>query len=383
VAIVTPVLWLCGPSGVGKTTVAWEIYSQLADAGVDVGYVDIDQLGMCFPEPASDPGRYRIQAQNLGAVAAGFRAAGARCVVVSGVVDPIRGVHVDKLPNIAATLCRLRVDADELARRLIERHGDSGMVAEALTEAEALDASDFSNLCIDTTDLPIAEVVRLVRERTTDWRSLSGPSTPGGADGPADGADGSILWLCGPTGVGKSTVGFGLYMKHVLGSQIPGAFIDLDQIGFYLPAPTTVRVNHQMRARILADIWGTFRAAGAQCLTMVGPAEDEAAISAYAEALPTATLTVCRLHARRDVLTRRIMSREAGGSWAQPGDPLKGQPAAALWAVADKAVTDADALERAAIGDLRIDTDELTASEVAQAIIAGTRWPTPPVARSR
>src|SRR5215471_3813961 len=78
-----PVLWLCGPSGVGKTTVAWEIYTALAGAGTPAGYVDIDQLGICFPEPAGDRGRHRLQARNLNAVVGAFRAAGARCVVVS------------------------------------------------------------------------------------------------------------------------------------------------------------------------------------------------------------------------------------------------------------------------------------------------------------
>ncbi|HVB43053.1 MAG TPA: hypothetical protein VNF47_10165 [Streptosporangiaceae bacterium] len=88
-----PVLWLCGPAGVGKTTVGWEIYAQFAQAGVAVGYVDIDQLGNFYPDPAADPGRYRMQAGNLGAVVAAFQAAGARCVVVSGVVDPAHGVY--------------------------------------------------------------------------------------------------------------------------------------------------------------------------------------------------------------------------------------------------------------------------------------------------
>jgi adenylylsulfate kinase-like enzyme len=376
VAIVTPVLWLCGPSGVGKTTVAWEVYSQLLDAGVHVGFADIDQLGMCFPEPASDPGRYRIKAQNLGAVVAGFRAAGARCVVVSGVVDPVRGAYVDNLPNLVATMCRLRADPDELTRRLIARQGDGGMVASALAEADALDASDFSDLCIDTTALSVAEVVRLVGERITDGWTLTEPDASDEPAVPAERADGSILWLCGSTGVGKSTVGFDLYMKHVLGSQIPGAFLDLDQIGFYHLEPTTVRVNHQMRARILADIWGIFRAGGAQCLTLVGPAEDKASIRTYAEALPATKLKVCRLHAGRDELTRRVLSRGHGGSWAQPGDPLKGQPAAALAAVAERAATDADALERAAVGDLRVDTDAFTVGEVADAIVGQTGWPT-------
>ena len=35
-------------------------------------YVDIDQLGICYPELRSDPGRYRLKERNLSAVAANF-----------------------------------------------------------------------------------------------------------------------------------------------------------------------------------------------------------------------------------------------------------------------------------------------------------------------
>jgi adenylylsulfate kinase-like enzyme len=69
-----PVLWLCGPPGVGKSTVGWEIIAQLTEAGIEAGYIDIDQLGMCYPEPVADPGRHRMKAQNLGAVVANYRA---------------------------------------------------------------------------------------------------------------------------------------------------------------------------------------------------------------------------------------------------------------------------------------------------------------------
>lgn len=93
-----PVLWLCGPPGVGKTTVAWELYRQLTRSGVPAGCVDVDQLGICYPEPPGDPGRHRLQAANLAAVLPGYQAAGARCLVVSGVVDAAHGVHVERLP---------------------------------------------------------------------------------------------------------------------------------------------------------------------------------------------------------------------------------------------------------------------------------------------
>jgi broad-specificity NMP kinase len=373
----TPVLWVCGPAGVGKTTVAWEIYTGLVGSGVEVGYVDIDQLGMCFPAPESDPGRHRIAAENLNAVVAGYRTAGARAVIVSGVVDPGHGVHVDELSGIVLTTCRLRADAGDLRRRLTARQADPAYIARALAEAEALDAGDRNDLCIDTTGLPVDRVVALTRQRTAGWMDPTGTAAPGDAAErpPADAAAGPILWLCGPTGVGKSTVGFNLFLRHVLGTQISGAFVDLDQIGFYPPPSTAARADHRMRATILADMWRTFRAAGAECLTVVGPAGDATAIAEYARVLPAATITVCRLHAGPEELARRIVLRGRGGSWSQPGDPLKGQPGEFLAAVAEQAAADDAALERGSVGDLRVCTTERTVEEVADAIVAATGWP--------
>jgi adenylylsulfate kinase-like enzyme len=371
-----PVLWLCGPAGVGKTTAGWEIYSRLAQAGTEVGYVDVDQLGNFFPDPGSDPGRYRMQAENLGAVVAAFRAAGARRAIVSGVVDPAHGVYAETIPQAALTVCRLRVDADELQRRLAGREWPAELVAESLREAGAMDASDFADVCIDTSGLQVAEVARMVSEHAGRKPAVAGLSIPGRTGEPREteaGAAGPILWLCGATGVGKSTVGYAVFVRAARAGLV-GAYVDLDQIGFCSPAPPGDPSNHRVKARILAAVWQTFRAAGAQCLTMVGPAEDQAAVDLYAEALPAATIMACRLHARPDELTRRIMLRGQGSGWDQPGDPLNGQPAAHLLDVADKAAAEAGFLDRSAVGDLRIDTDGRTAQECVEALLAQSGW---------
>ena len=372
-----PVLWLCGPPGVGKTTVGWEIFSQLTRAGIETSYVDIDQLGMCYPEAASDPGRHRMKAQNLGSVVANFWAAGARCVVVSGVVDAARGVHVGMVPQAAVTVCRLRAGRDELRQRFAGRGGQIDAVEDVLREADAMDASDFAGVCVDTSALPVAEVARLVRERSGGWPVLTGPGRSSKAAEPgghaAATADGPILLLCGATGVGKSTAGFEVYLRD-LRAGFTAAFIDLDQIGFCRPAPPGGTGNHRVKACNLAALWRTYRAAGAQRLVVVGPVEDEGAVRAYAGALPSATIMLCRLHAGRDQLTGRIMRRGQDGSWAQPGDPLIGQSTAHLRRIAGQAAADADALERAAIGALRIDTDGRTVEEAADLIIAQTGW---------
>jgi adenylylsulfate kinase-like enzyme len=374
-----PVLWLCGPPGVGKSTVGWETFAQLTGAGIEVGYVDIDQLGICYPERASDPGRHRMKAQNLGAVVANYRAAGAKCVIVSGVVDPGRGLRADLAPLAALTVCRLRVGRDELKQRFLGRGGQPGMLEEVLSDADAMDASDFADVCVDISGLAVAEATRLVRERIGAWPRLMGPSRPHGAgrdEGPAAAAGGPILLLCGPTGVGKSAVGFDLY-RRTLRAGSTAAYVDLDQIGFCRPAPAGDPSNHRVKTRNLAAMWQTYRAAGAQCLVAVGPVENDAAAQAYAAALPRAAMTLCLLHAGAGELTRRIMLRGQGGSWPQPGDPLAGQPTAHLLRVAASAAADAEALQHAVTGALRIDTDRLTVAAAADAIAARTAWPRP------
>lgn len=117
-----PVLWLYGPSGVRKSTIAWEIFTRLPAEKGRIGYLDLDQLGMCYapptpqnwaPEPPLDHGRHRLQVRTLNAVLPNFAAAGARGVVVSGVVDARRGPDADLLTNAALTTLRLRASPEE------------------------------------------------------------------------------------------------------------------------------------------------------------------------------------------------------------------------------------------------------------------------------
>ena len=70
-----PVLWICGPAGVGKSTASWQLYTELANSGVHVAFADTDQLCMCYPAPAGDPGRQHVKALNAAAVIRNFRIA--------------------------------------------------------------------------------------------------------------------------------------------------------------------------------------------------------------------------------------------------------------------------------------------------------------------
>jgi predicted ABC-type ATPase len=382
-----PVLWITGPAGVGKSTVSWQLFTELAGSGTSAAFADADQLCMCYPARPDDPGRDRIRARNAGVVIRNARAAGARCVIVNGVVDPDVGVQRDLLAQAAVTVCRLRADRDEVVRRLTGRQpgGDGAagdLAAQVRADCDRMDASAWADVCVDTTGVPAAQVARLVRERCRDWPGFGAAAEPPGAapagpaSSPAQAPGGRVLLLCGPTGVGKSTIGFQLYLR-CLGAGHTAGYLDLDQIGFLSPSPDDDPRHHELKARNLAGIWPTYHAAGASHLVLAGPVDSQAALRAYAAALPAAQITVCRLHSGPAELRRRIMTRGQGGSWPQPGDPLRGQPVSYLSRVADQTAADAQVLEHTALDALRIDTTERTAGEAADLIATMTGWPGP------
>src|SRR5215470_4777969 len=86
-------------------------------------------------------------------------------------------------------------------------------------------------------------------------------------------------------------------------------YVDLEQVGFACPAEADELRRHRLKARNLAAIWQTYHAEAARHVVATGEVQDEAAFRRYADALPAATITLCRLHAERAELTRRILSR--------------------------------------------------------------------------
>jgi adenylylsulfate kinase-like enzyme len=367
-----PVLWLCGPPGVGKTAVAWEVYRRLLDTGVAAAYVDADQVGICSPDHVDDPARHALKAPNVGALRTNYADAGAGCLIVSGTADPRHGPDTAGLGGGAITVCRLRADAGALLVRLGGRRGWVVEPNAVVRDVEAFDRSTFTGWCIDTTELAVDQVADDVLARIGELprhragvRRHTMPADRAGSD-PAGGA---VLWLCGPTGVGKSTVGFALYLA-VLRSGVDAAYVDLDQVGFF----GTASIEHDLRARNLAALWTNFRTEGANALVVVGPVAATSDVDGYERLLPAATFTLCRLHAGEAELTARMLTRRDGGSWAQPGDPLRGRSTQELLDLAARSVADGQPLERLGVG-LRFAVDGLAIDDVVARILTQTGWP--------
>ncbi len=188
------------------------------------------------------------------------------------------------------------------------------------------------------------------------------------APSPAVGADGDALLVCGATGVGKSEAAFAVFVREVQAGAT-AAYLDLDQLAFLSQPPAGDPGSHLFKARNLAAIWRTYHAIGARRLVLSGPVPDERAAAIYADALPAARITLCRLHAGPAALAHRISLRGQGrNSWPQPGDPRTGLPEDQLRLAAAASAAEADALERSGLGDLRIDTSARTSDEVTDLI---------------
>ena len=386
-----PVLWLCGPAGVGKSTVSWQLFTELTAAGVRAAFADTDQFCMCYPAPAGDPGRQHLKALNVGSVIPSLAMSGAQCLIANGVLDAA-GLRTELLPAADVTICRLRARGEEVERRFAVRHspydeGDlAGMRQQTRDEVLVMDRSSFADATVDTTGVPAAEVAAAVRAACPDWPGFAGdlPEPPNRPDAPDVAAcsqdqdhrpvGGQVLLITGPTGVGKSTIGFPCYLS-CLGAGVTAGYLDLDQLGFLRPGDPRDPGNHRLKARNLGTIWRNYRDAGATHLVAVGPMSTEADVRLYAEALPGASVTLVRLRAEPDDLRQRIASRGAGGSWPQPGDPLAGQSPEFLAAVAAETIRDGHALDRSGLGALTVDTTGLAVAESAALLCSAAGWP--------
>ncbi len=180
-----PILWLHGPDAVGKTNVAWEIFTRLADAEVPAAYLDTDNLGFCSPSFADEA---RLIELNLASMWPNFLAAGARCMVVAGFLVTVeqRRRFEAAIPDGELTLCRLQARPETLASRILRRGqidglGTDGAVStlslEGLTylseRAAAfgakLGADDIADFAVDTDDLSVPALARAVLEHAHGW----------------------------------------------------------------------------------------------------------------------------------------------------------------------------------------------------------------------
>lgn len=123
----TDTLLLTGTVGAGKTTTADAVGALLRSAGLPHAVIDLDALRRGWPAPDDDPWGSRVERANLAAVAANYRAAGARRLVLAGVLEERSALPAyEEAVGGPIVVCRLRVGLDRVRARLLARHAPGG-----------------------------------------------------------------------------------------------------------------------------------------------------------------------------------------------------------------------------------------------------------------
>lgn len=154
-------LVISGPPGVGKTTVAWRVFSRCAEQGLAPAMADLDLLGAAWPAPADDQFQHRLKARNLASVWANFHTTGSRRLIVAAVIETVEERDLLRAAVGADLfLCRLTAADSTLADRIHGRGREFGadlpkLVRRAAELSLQLSENDHSDLVLDTDDRPV------------------------------------------------------------------------------------------------------------------------------------------------------------------------------------------------------------------------------------
>lgn len=217
-----PVLWLYGPSGAGKTTTARAIYTRLSEEDVPVAWVDLDQLALMHPAP-----RW-VRPAHLAGVTAVFRAAGAGCLVVSGIGEDAAIVAecAEGIPGASLTVARLRVEREVLRERFLARGWRPDLLEDALSDADAYDEAGFGDVLVEG-GAPVDEVAR---KASAGWPGIVAGTGPVPEESDVDTAWPRIrvTWF---TKDSPELAPGGWALFESARAKEPAAYVDLTQLG--------------------------------------------------------------------------------------------------------------------------------------------------------
>jgi len=172
----TRVLVVTGPCGVGKTSVMRAIGGLLAVAGVPHALVDVDALREAFPAPPNDRFNEGLGQRNLSAVAANYRAAGARHLILADIVET-RG-QIDNyraaVPDSDIQIIRLLASQGTIERRLARRESGDDLAWHCFRAAELSaqwQRAPVEDFLVETDEKAIAAVAAEILAQA-GWRPV-------------------------------------------------------------------------------------------------------------------------------------------------------------------------------------------------------------------
>jgi hypothetical protein len=160
------VLLITGPSGVGKSAVAFEMHHQLKNRGISHVVIEGDVLDLCFPAPTTDPLKVGLTEANLSALWKSYREHGYTRMIMTGVFADLESDLHWIRRGLAApariTAIRLEASEDNRCRRLASREIGSGYESHVASSNRAAiliaQCAGQNTVNISTDDLSVAEI---------------------------------------------------------------------------------------------------------------------------------------------------------------------------------------------------------------------------------
>ncbi|WP_328471756.1 adenylyl-sulfate kinase [Actinoplanes sp. NBC_00393] len=161
-------LLITGTVGSGKTSAAEALGDLLAAQGIPHAVLDVDWLRRAWPAPPGDPFNGAITLRNLRAVAANFVEAGARRLILAGVIESRaeRASYQDAL-GVPLQVCRLHVGLPVVRERLRRRNPDEPWFLDRAAELDhILTREKLEDILIDATSGTPTDVAAAVYKAT-------------------------------------------------------------------------------------------------------------------------------------------------------------------------------------------------------------------------
>ena len=173
-----PLLLITGTVGVGKSSVADEVFEILKAQSKPLALINLDELGYACPTPQDDPFHIRLRLKNLASVWPNYYEAGVRALIIPYVIgsNDVLGRFREAIPNAETFVIRLDARQPVLEERIRNRPmggDDEWHIKRAAELAAILDQAHVENATIDTDDKTIIEVAQ---EVITKWAALKSVS---------------------------------------------------------------------------------------------------------------------------------------------------------------------------------------------------------------
>jgi len=368
------VIWICGVPASGKSVTAWGVFQRLALDGLAVAHVDIDQLGMLYPERANDQGRFRLKDDALAALMPNFADFGIDVVVVSGVVDVElvrRRRAVEGRLTGDVTFCVLSPGEQALRTRLLDRGWDEDEITEVLAEADTLATSQFGQTVLDTSEASVPEVVvevsalisavpRAVARREVVARQESQQSA-------------RIVVISGHRAVGTSTIGW-ILASSSWNQNIRTGFADLHQLSFVARPGGAGHVDGALGIANMSALHELFTTRGADRLVVSAHIADGKQLADLRAAMPGTELTLVRLCADGPTLAANIERRAEEASARLADDDLLGADDDQQRLVLEAALQHQGLLEQQDEQDVRIDVSGTSVESIVEEVTRRLVW---------